>query len=285
MSRPSSAVSRLTPPREAWRACRRVFLFVVLVCALGWGVAACLSSKGAPDAATKTDAGAAREKILAEGNEDPLADEDDPSPPSASAEADPADDDESGVESGGKASVGTQNERNTKASSRTFAPAALPLPDSRTLFGLRRFLQDYGDAYRAYAPLQREYKALFQALAFLDEPDAKDLTQVRTRLREDVARAHWAFLSGVYETLDFLGNRSRDMLQIDKEKNFVRRMRVLAFLAEELDASAGTRDKYTGFVRALYMETSERHFGRKVKARGQSEEIEELDSSETLGDE
>lgn len=152
------------------------------------------------------------------------------------------------------------------------APASLPLPNTRTFFGLRRFLEEYADAYRPYAPLQNEYRALFQALAFLEDPTDAELTPARTRVRENVERAHWAFVAGVHETLDFFANRSRDMLHIDKEKNFVRRMKVLAFFAQELDASAGTPDKYTAFVRALYIETSERHFGRRVKPREKSGE-------------
>jgi hypothetical protein len=226
-----------------------------------FALGACASWVKETDAGAPAGAESSKTKIEAEGNEDPLADE----------EAKP------NLSSNGGAVTPTPAPK--------FLPAALPLPATRTLFGLRRFLEDYGDAYRAYAPLQKEYKALFQAVAFLDDPEAKDLTQVRTRLRENLERAHWAFLAGVYETLDFLGNRSRDMLHIDKEKNFLRRMRVLAFLAEELDSSAATSDKYTGFIRELYKETSERHFGRRVKARGKGEPQESRAPLETSGDE
>ena len=237
----------------------KFWILALVPCCFALG--ACESWGGETDAGAPAGVESSKTKIEAEGNEDPLADED--AKPNFSANAAPG----------------------TPTASPKLLPAALPLPATRTLFGLRRFLEDYGDAYRAYAPLQKEYKALFQGLAFLNEPDAEDLTQVRTRLRENLERAHWAFLAGVYETLDFLGNRSRDMLHIDKEKNFLRRMTVLAFLAEELDSSAGTSDKYTGFIREFYKETSERHFGRTVKTRGKGEPQESRDPLETLGDE
>jgi hypothetical protein len=154
-----------------------------------------------------------------------------------------------------------------EAQRRSAIIAALPLPPTRTAFGLRRFLEDYVDAYRSYVPLAREYRAYFELMAALDDPQANDLDPLATRVAEDPARAHWAFVAGVNEALDFLAVRSRGMLHADKEKNALVRMRVLVFLAETLDSVSGGGEKYRAYARALYAEIMERHFGRKVKPR------------------
>lgn len=146
------------------------------------------------------------------------------------------------------------------------AADALPLPQTRTLFGVHGFLKEAEGAYRAYSSPLSEYRKQAALYASMHDPDDKDLEDLRTHVAENYGRSHWAFVFGVEELLKGLSERSPGEIAIDKERIFIERMRFLTFLAQELGALEKSK-RHQDYVRMLYVETAERHFGRKLKTR------------------
>lgn len=151
---------------------------------------------------------------------------------------------------------------------------SLPLPEKVNLFAVTNFLDQYKTAYKQYSPLIKEYKLYFNLYARSVPASDQEEDSARFRIKEDFARAHWAYVKGLHELLEFLTQRTNNVLLQDIEENFVLRMKVLTFLAKELHASS-TRSDYLDFTRRVYMSLSIRHFGR---------ELEEVKPSEKKGD-
>jgi|GEM_PF-5569235 len=220
---------------------------VLLLCA--WG---CTSGDDkvllSPDA--KTNNGAKGEGAPSLGEGDPLGDDADDSGPILPAR-----------EGKPKRVVIPQANDAGKA-----AADALPLPQTRSLYGVKRFLKEAEGAYRAYSSPLAEYRKQAALYASILDPDDKDLEVSRAQVAENYGRSHWAFVFGVEELLQGLSNRTQGEIAIDKERVFLARMRFLAFLGQELDALEKST-RHQEFIRALYVETAERHFGRKLKTR------------------
>lgn len=154
---------------------------------------------------------------------------------------------------------------------KTSPSKGLPLPEKTTYYALKQFMDEYRDVYAAYIPLGKEYRMYFKGLNDEDEPSEEVLAALKLRMRENFDRAHWVFLGAVLELSEFFQQNARNMLQIDKEENFVARVRVITFMANELkEISKDAR--YVNFARALYISMSEKHLGRTVKPREDKKE-------------
>lgn len=139
----------------------------------------------------------------------------------------------------------------------------MPFPENTQLFSIQSFLSDYKDLYQSYMPLMKEYRMLFVAINS-PQSNRKDVAAIKLRLRESFDRAHWTFLAGLLETNEFLVNRATGSLQVDQEKNFVARIKVLSFLAAELSRSSGEQ-KYNEFLKEAYIDMSKKYFNRRLR--------------------
>lgn len=145
-----------------------------------------------------------------------------------------------------------------------FAGKSLPLPENTTYYSIRSFMDEYRDAYTAYIPLGREYRMFFRALNENDTPSEEALAALKLRMKENYDRAHWVYVGAIQELTEFLLDNSKNMLLIDKEDNFIARMKVVSFMGEEL--ADMTKDaKYKTYTRQLYIYLNEKYFGRTVK--------------------
>jgi hypothetical protein len=141
--------------------------------------------------------------------------------------------------------------------------AVLPLPVDTKQFTVHIFLRDYKPAYQKFENLVQEYRAYFVTITTPSENDEAGKAPLRLRVKENYEKAHWAFLHGCNELIEYMNADAKGVLVSDREENFVARMKTLAFLAKELGESS--RDaKYQKFVRELYVRLSEAHFGRKL---------------------
>jgi hypothetical protein len=89
----------------------------------------------------------------------------------------------------------------------------------------------------------------------------------RGRVRENAARTHWLFVWGIYQTSQSLlsGQRSRNLI-VDRQQDFVTRMRTLVFLMSELEL-AGMKAEYRTYLRDFYKGMSAKYFKRTLKDR------------------
>lgn len=158
--------------------------------------------------------------------------------------------------------------RSTTGSTSYAEVKGLPLPSKPLYFTVRSFMDEYKDAYAAFSPLSKEFKAYFKTLNEAEEPSEESIAALKMRLRENTDRSHWVFLGAILELEEFLLEGSRTMLHVDKEENFISRMRVITFMAAELKEIT-KQDRYVEFARAVYRHLNEKYFGRVVKPREQ----------------
>jgi hypothetical protein len=141
--------------------------------------------------------------------------------------------------------------------------AVLSLPADTKQFTVHVFLRDYRPAYQKYENLVQEYRAYFLAITTPSENDEAGKGPLRLRMKENYERAHWTFLHGCNELIEYMNADAKGVLVSDREENFVARMKTLVFMAKELTESSGD-SKYQSFVRELYVRLNEAHFGRKL---------------------
>lgn len=153
-------------------------------------------------------------------------------------------------------------------------PAPLPLPERFSYFDLQNFLRDSSGIYEAFAPLDKEYALFFKILGQGSTPNDEEIKTLKLRVREGFDRCHWVFVFGLWEVNNYLVNQSKDSLQIDREKNFVARMKTLGFLASALDEARGT-STYLQLARKVYISASRKHFNRTLKEREERPERED----------
>jgi hypothetical protein len=185
------------------------------------------------------------------------------------AEGDPLDNEKTPSDQKSSKIEDSQNRRKTDKTKSDHAknlPSALPLPKRTSFFALKSFMEEYSDAAKPSAALE-EYRLYFKSLSETQDDDDGRMVAVRARIHEDFPRAHWAFVAGVLELQDYIVNKSSKSLQIDKEKNFLSRMKVLTLVASGLDEVSDKEKKYTGMIREVYKNLSENVFGRKLKIR------------------
>jgi hypothetical protein len=144
--------------------------------------------------------------------------------------------------------------------------AVLPMPPGVTLYLVRKFMQEYEPAYQKHSTLGTEFDAVVATVRDIPvAPDAEE-TPVGILVKQNFERSHWVFLVGVQGLLQYLQDASKRELAMDIERTYTDRMRGLVALAKELTHSSND-EKYTAYVRSLYVETSRRHFNRELRPR------------------
>ena len=140
----------------------------------------------------------------------------------------------------------------------------MPLPAGTYVYSVNKVFEDNRNQYIKYEPVLSGFHRYFAWVGQKD-PLPEDREQAKAALDQDAVKAHWAYLAGVRELLEFLSQRERRMLQIDKETNFIARMRTLVFLAKEIDERMAKK-RHTAYTRKLYSDINERYFGRLLRA-------------------
>lgn len=136
-----------------------------------------------------------------------------------------------------------------------------PFPEKPSYYVVKNFMTKYKTAYAQYEPLVKEYQAYFKTLNISRDLPENESAALRQRVIENPLKAHWTYLQGVVELMEYLQEGSGKVLQSDKEANFVARMKVLTFLSTQLSQISKDK-KYSTFTRSVYIALSENHFGR-----------------------
>ena len=145
-------------------------------------------------------------------------------------------------------------------------PSPLPLPERISLFELQNFLRETSPAYAVYGPLGKEYALFFKIFGDGQSANDEESKSIKLRIAEDYARCHWVFVYGLWDVSNYLVNQSKNSLQIDREKNFVSRLKTLSFLAASLD-EIQEGNAYLTLTRKMYISLSQKHFNRSLKER------------------
>lgn len=135
-----------------------------------------------------------------------------------------------------------------------------PFPKKPSFYALNTFMNDYNSVYKSYGSLLKTLDLYEKNLNFDNDEVKKGLD---FRLNENWQETHWVFFSGVADLMNFLVLRSKNKLQSTKEEYFIKRMKILVYIGEKLDNYSQTQ-KYTEFLKLLYMNVSENIFGRPL---------------------
>jgi hypothetical protein len=135
-----------------------------------------------------------------------------------------------------------------------------PFPKKPSFYLLTAFMKDYSQVYRKYPSLLKSLELYEKNLDFKN----KDVTKaLNFKLNEDWEKTHWVYFSGMEDLMAYLVLRAKNKLQSTKEEFFIKRMKILVYLAEKLDSFSETQ-KYTKFLKLLYINVSQNIFGRTL---------------------
>lgn len=143
----------------------------------------------------------------------------------------------------------------------------LPLPRGVAHADLLHFMNSHSTLMLAYMPLLNEWQVFSQLFSDSGRIGSDDFLLYRARVRNNPARTHWLFVWGIHQTSHALlaGKRSESLL-IDRQKDFILRMRTLVYLMSELEL-AGMKAEYRSFLRQFYKGVSVKYFKRSLKDR------------------
>lgn len=143
----------------------------------------------------------------------------------------------------------------------------LPIPEGVSYMEIKGFMEEYRGAYLKYLPLGNDYRAYFSLSITDGGVESEDKEAIKARIEENFERAHWVFLFGVQEIMDYMSTATKGTLMIDREENFVARIKTITALAGALTEVSGEQ-KYKKYARDIYISMSKKHFGRTVRPRG-----------------
>ena len=143
----------------------------------------------------------------------------------------------------------------------------LPLPRGSAHADLLHFINAYASVMKAYMPFAPEWRVFSGLFSKGAQFGPDEFLQYRVRVRENPDRSHWLFVWGVYETSHALlaGKRTTSLL-VDRQQDFIIRMRTLVYLMSELEI-AGMKAEYRNFLRVFYKNLSSKYFKRNLKDR------------------
>jgi hypothetical protein len=143
----------------------------------------------------------------------------------------------------------------------------LPLPRGTSHADLLHFFNAYSSVMQAYKPFEKEWQIFIGMFSKEAQLGADEFLQFRVRVRENPDRTHWLFVWGVFDTSKALlnGKRTADLL-VDRQQDFIVRMRTLVYLMSELEL-AGMKANYREFLRNFYKNVSSKYFKRVLKDR------------------
>lgn len=143
----------------------------------------------------------------------------------------------------------------------------LPLPRGVAHADLLHFVNANSGIMQSYMPLSQEWRKFSRLFSGASSVSPDELLLYRGRVRENAARAHWLFVWGIYQTSQSLlsGKRSLNLI-VDRQQDFVTRMRTLVFLMSELEL-AGMKAGYRPYLREFYKGMSAKYFKRRLKDR------------------
>lgn len=159
-----------------------------------------------------------------------------------------------------------ENAREIEAARGRDSGKNLPFPAKPSYYFVKGFMEEYRDVYLRFMPLTGEYKVYFQTLNAKPPAGISEMSALRVRVRDNFDRSHWIFMGAIQECMEFLISNSKGQLQVDKEVNFAARMRVIAFMAQELTEMTSD-DKYQKFAQQVYIQLSEKYLNRVLRER------------------
>lgn len=143
----------------------------------------------------------------------------------------------------------------------------LPLPRGVVHADLFHFLNVHADMIVAYQPLIEEWNLYAKAFSSGNRAGEDEIAGLRARVRENLARAHWLFVWGVFQASNSLLSPQKNMqLIVDRQTDFIERMNVLVFLMIEMQ-SAGMKTNHRNFLREFYKYINLKHFKRPMRDR------------------
>lgn len=143
----------------------------------------------------------------------------------------------------------------------------LPLPRGYVHADLFHFLNAHADIMSAYHPLSEEWVLYSKLFAAGSKASGDEITGLRARIRENLARTHWLFVWGVFQSSSaMLSPQKSTQLIMDRQQDFIERINVLVFLMTEMQ-SAGMRADHRGFLRDFYKHMNAKHFRRPLRDR------------------
>lgn len=143
----------------------------------------------------------------------------------------------------------------------------LPLPRGSAHADVLHFLNAHASIMQAYKPYLSEWQLFSGLFSKNVQVGPDDFLQYRIRVRENPDRTHWLFVWGVYEASNaLLSGKGATSLLVDRQQDFISRMRTLVYLMGELEL-AGMKADYRMFLRKFYKNMSAKYFRRILKDR------------------
>lgn len=143
----------------------------------------------------------------------------------------------------------------------------LPLPRGVAHADLFHFINIHADVIATYQPLLEEWKIYARVFALGSQASVDEVSGLKARVRENLARSHWLFVWGVFQSSATLLSQNQNLsLMVDRQQDFVERMNVLVFLMNEMQA-AGMKTNHRGFLREFYKHVNNKHFKRPMRDR------------------
>ncbi|MEY4064221.1 MAG: hypothetical protein RIR26_429 [Pseudomonadota bacterium] len=141
----------------------------------------------------------------------------------------------------------------------------LPLPRGVVHSDIFQFLNTNADIVASYQPLSDEWKVFQNAFSTGQQASEDEVGGLRLRVRENLARTHWLFVWGLYQSsLSLLTPQKNLQLSMDRMQDFVERMNVLVFLMGEMKAG-GMRADYKTYLRSYYKFANTKYFKRPMR--------------------
>ncbi|MEN9528861.1 MAG: hypothetical protein RI932_734 [Pseudomonadota bacterium] len=143
----------------------------------------------------------------------------------------------------------------------------LPLPRGVAHADLFHFINIHADVIATYQPLVEESKIYARVFTPASQASVDEISGLKARVRENLARSHWLFVWGVFQSSAALLSQNQNLsLMVDRQQDFVERMNVLVFLMNEMQA-AGMKTNHRGFLREFYKHVNNKHFKRPMRDR------------------
>ena len=119
----------------------------------------------------------------------------------------------------------------------------------------------------AYQPLSEEWNLYSKLFVAGSKASDDEIAGLRARIRENLARTHWLFVWGVFQSSSaMLSPQKNTQLIMDRQQDFIERINVLVFLMTEMQ-NAGMRVDHRGFLRDFYKHINAKHFKRPLRDR------------------
>ena len=119
----------------------------------------------------------------------------------------------------------------------------------------------------AYQPLSEEWNLYSKFFVAGSKASDDEIAGLRARIRENLARTHWLFVWGVFQSSSaMLSPQKNTQLIMDRQQDFIERINVLVFLMTEMH-NAGMRADHRGFLRDFYKHINAKHFKRPLRDR------------------